>query len=702
MSHPYHISIPLVIITILSSYYNCTVWSGVLLDADLSFIFTQDDHKQLDVKTDFPYFEVVRNDNPYTPLRHLVLNQSILSKPTNEFLNQLKEHGYHNTEKSPRPKVIFVNLVGSARWEKNFDNLIMHAGTTFRQDFVFGHFHSNNDLQCLQRHPKFVGTLKLVLFKNSVTSPLFVPCLTCELMSFSIMKTFTLLGILEAWDTQNKDLHKYLTFLGIPVQGSCSPLQDTFVNIPDMDFCPVATITERYNLTLLQYKPGVGLGGDKSFLFALVIVANYDNHSEYRFYDINLRTINFITITNHPSPVSGVATFISPFDLATWICLFTIITAVAGLLTFLGFRGEIPGACVDNGSMRSAWISRAVLMVEKVITVTFIFLGYIGESPRRSYRNRKVALVLTTLWLFGNLVLMVNYYQGTIYSYLTVIFPPPTPRGVEDLIRLDVPILAMDRYVTNRGFTQTYLNDIVLPQLISSSAENHNFKKFLTKFQSKLLSARDNSVFKILKIMKQNSTRGYPMVVIFVFRDLFKTYQGYVKFLGNQHVVRNNGDSPFHAIFFKIGNKNLFTPYLAKGLRSLQESGLTEMWSNMNSISAILSFKERLLALGKYFAAVQESFGNVREPVTFHESNDVPLNLISPAFSLSAVMVAFALVGFAIENLKFVTNALEIVSTFMKRLVQRELICTLLGTTRMNNIVKQKIEGIIQLFVASV
>lgn len=118
----------------------------------------------------------------------------------------------------------------------------------------------------------------------------------------------------------------------------------------------------------------------------------------------------------------------------------------------------------------------------------------------------------------------------------------------------------------------------------------------------------------------------------------------------NRHTVVSRGDSPFRVVFFKAGHKNLFSPYLAKGLSRIKEPGFAQMWDNLKFVPDALRNKRLWLSRGKYFEVVQDLFGNVKEPVTFHESNPISLNLMLPVFSLCAAIMAFGLSVFMAER----------------------------------------------------
>lgn len=641
------------VISTWTLYSACSVWNDIFIDADISFAFTYENKMLLDVEKDFPYFQALRLANSYTPLRSFSPNQSeFLAMPAPLYFNKSKaKYGYPDTEKSPRPKVMFINLISSVGLEAKCEFLLWSADLCFQQDFAFGYIHGEKDLLCLHNHPKFLGTLKLVLFLDGDIVSLIVPCLTCDVLMFQLVTTLSLQGIRKTWDDQNMNLHKYVSFMFNPRVKNCYPLLDELhliASLTDFDFCPVLTIADKYNLTLMEYRLGMKLYGRRSYGLALTAKSNFDLNFGYVLYQVDLRTTSFVTLTNPPTPEAGLSTFVSPFESETWCFILVVVISVACFLTFL--ESDEGFAMVNRGEICHAWIYFTTLISEKVITVTFIFLGQVGDSAGRTYGKRNVALILFTLWFFGNLFLMVNYYQGSIYSCLAVLFPPKAPREVEELADLDVSMVAMDNYRTRNGTKYTYLQDMVFPQLNSSVSQTPKFVKFITKLDAKLLSINDPSPMEMYqKILYSNSTHEKPMVV-FIFKDLFEFYASFVKYMGNRHVVQSRGDSPFRVIYLRPGNKNLFTPYLAKGLRRLSESGLTQMWLDLNRLPRILRSKKMLIARNKYFQAVQDLFGKVREPVTFHEDSVVSLDLILPAFSISAVVTAIGLGVFTAEN----------------------------------------------------
>lgn len=152
-----------IVFATIIKYCTSTIWSGLFLDADISFVFTPDSSYLLDMEKDLPYFDLVLVDNPNVPMRNFVLNQSTFESKDHVSIlfTQLKvSHGSRDTEKSARQKVIFINMVVSVKWEDKCDLLLRASDLSFQQEYAFGYVHRSKDLACLFRHTVFFGHTK--------------------------------------------------------------------------------------------------------------------------------------------------------------------------------------------------------------------------------------------------------------------------------------------------------------------------------------------------------------------------------------------------------------------------------------------------------------------------------------------------------------------------------------------------------------
>lgn len=128
------------------------------------------------------------------------------------------------------------------------------------------------------------------------------------------------------------------------------------------------------------------------------------------------------------------------------------------------------------------------------------------------------------------------------------------------------------------------------------------------------------------------------------------------KSFSKRRYVRNKGDTPFKWSQVISGEKNLFSSYFIDDWVRIRESGLVKMWYDAFMSRVVLAGKEMFLRENKYFKAVQLAFGKIKEPVTFHESRRVSLELIMPAFYLSGIVVVIGVIGFMVENWMTVRN----------------------------------------------
>lgn len=634
----------------MRSSESATLWEGLFLDADLIFVFTPECWKSINVDSDYAYFNFVMAGNPYTPLQNFVFCHF----PSHFMMLEIfySQDGYKPVEKVARPTATFIPLhrsMGYATIGRLKSELLIHiVDKVLRPSYIFGHTQLYRDGAPSNHIAQFLYKSKLIIFEDSITSPLFIPCLTCHpVVSSRLATMLSLANIRIAWNAQNMNMHKYYLFVNDKVSVKCGLLHIGVANQSYHDVCQVVEIAKKYNLTLLEYKRDFEIFiTNPSFGIAIFVKYN-EIHFDQHVYQVDFVYTNFITVTNPPSPASGIATFVYPFDWETWTSLLVTIISAAACLTLL----VPPG--LGNGS----WIDCAAIMMDKMITVANIFLGNIGETSGKAYRTAKAAFILLALWFFGYMFLIVNFYQGSIYSYLTVPVLPKTPGDIQELANSDISMVAMDTYINELNFLEEpTLLDNIIPQLISSPGNSPEFIQFIKQIQQKTLSINDQTVaYLVDKIMSENSTRTHPMIALLIAESKIQYLTKVIKIFGNRHIVTNIGKSPIRTIKMTIGNTNLLSAYFSNDWERMKESGLSKMWAGVFSVSTLLREKETLLRMNNYFKAVQRSFGHLKEKITIHESSPVSLDRILPAFFLCSVPMVLGLVAFVTENRKYLT-----------------------------------------------
>lgn len=354
---------------------------------------------------------------------------------------------------------------------------------------------------CLWGIERYLSAAKLVIYKKGLC----IPCLTCDPIISLQLETISLQAISKTWDAVNINMHKYLAYMEGSVNATCNINHKGFSNLFSSTLCPVAEISKKYNLTLVQAAPNINLVSSRNFNRVIYSKKIYLVEATDYIYEVGFISINFITVTNPATHANGVDTFVTPFDKETWNCILITVFSAAAVLTWLGWRGG-----------KTNVVTVFVALTDKLIAVTFVILGQVGDTGGRPYCTVKATIILFNLWLFGYLVLQANVYQGSIYSCLTVLKPPLVPSGVEDLINWKIPIVAED-YTENFSGDgeESYLLDHIIPQLILSGGKGTRFTTFLIELQAKLLSGNNISVTHMMnKILVENSSQSHPTIVI--------------------------------------------------------------------------------------------------------------------------------------------------------------------------------------------
>lgn len=540
---------------------------------------------------------------------------------------------YRATEKSARPKAIFLPRLPTA-YMKSYgklkcEYLLVLADRVYRQDYVFV---QTNETTCFTHSAEVIYSAKFLIYEKSMTLPLLIPCVACNPIVFSKLKSHTLPGIRKAWDVLNSNMHNQLAFVEHSIDATCGLVHTGFVNLDDPYYCYTAAFAEKHNLTLVDvntksdYSSGV-----KNFGIALCGQAN-SVYPDQHVYKVRIEPFNFVTLTNPATSASGMATRVSPFDQETWICLLVSAVLVAGYLAWVNWCG------VKKDSHRG---------LAKILVIGILLGQPSGDSGN-------VDMVTLIFWLFGNFFLMMNLYQGLIYSCMAVLIPPQTPRGLDELLTWKIPMVAVDGGEDVSGTYHTYLTEFVIPKTNSGNGWNQQFTDSYTTLQERVLSIGTISVETMLqKIMSENTTRKHESIALFVSQRGLENYVKMVHLLGNRNTVRNKEDTPLQMVVYHVGPQNLLVSYFSKEWERIEASGLNQVWLEMFLINYWLR-KKWLTKQGKYFEAVRHFFGNLREPVTFHEAISITLELIFPVFSLCAVGMVFGVLGFLVECRKFV------------------------------------------------
>lgn len=283
--------------------------------------------------------------------------------------------------------------------------------------------------------------------------------------------------------------------------------------------------------------------------------------------------------------------------------------------------------------------------------MTCILLGQVGESAGRSSHAGKAAMVFLTLWFFGNFLLMMNLYQGSIYSFLAVLLPPHTPDSMEELVNWGGPVVDPDVSFRSRdGSMESVLLYYIIPHLLNS-IQNPRSKGFLLKFANKVLSIQNPSVMEMVdRSYAENSTRADQTMTFMLPDNLIVQEAKLREVQGNLYCTTNNGDSPFMNMELIVGYNTMLAPYFSREWSRLRHSSLSQMWRKVQYLSASLKNTNYRYGKRKQFEVLQFLLWSRREYATFHEAIPASLDVIRPTFFICATILCLSMAGFMAEN----------------------------------------------------
>lgn len=230
------------------------LYSGLFLDGDLTFIFTPTCRQLLDVDTDLPYHAIIE-ENPFTPIRQIVLCQTKSGFVLPPGSNYFDDYASRPTERSPRTNSIFVRLQTSPRISSligmsKCEYLILSLALVFWHGCIFGLILPHRDAECFKRAAKLLGRTKLIIFEDNLSKPLLLPCLTCTPITFSKLEIASFSDLRHAWDVQNRDMNKYSVLVMGSTNGTCALINWRHADSTAPKFCELAAVSEKYNLTV--------------------------------------------------------------------------------------------------------------------------------------------------------------------------------------------------------------------------------------------------------------------------------------------------------------------------------------------------------------------------------------------------------------------------------------------------------------------
>ncbi|OXA49811.1 hypothetical protein Fcan01_16000 [Folsomia candida] len=518
--------------------------------------------------------------------------------------------------------------------------------TVVQPSYVFVHVNSFEDWKYYYAYYNTVpGISKLFLFSLTNHQPqIFVGSITSS--EFILTQSMDTIDHVDSmWDALNKEnLHGSI---------ACGPDLQRFQEIqlrPIAEwFCVSQVLGDKHNFTYAEARnlkrtwDKVLIIGDMRFDLFLTEGAVHSLRQEsYPILELDFEELQFTVVTKFPSKINSIFGVFTPFDGATWaLILFSCLTMTL-ILQFDG-NGVAP---------RFAFLHT---MGDFCLLNSILFGQSIADEILRAISNKKVAVPILTVWFFGCYLLMDNLYQGTIYSDLTVMYPPKVPKSLEALAMSNMSVFT----TTWLGFPPLDINCFITSGLIPMLRQHSNISGWLDDLQKRIIFIHPNIVDASLAEKMSNSK---PVVTHF--NESFSTTDTFaildrpselglltasLQMLGKRLVVENKLGNILNFNTFVEGRRNFFIPIFHQGLYKLRQSGIFSRWEILRGM------KEKLRFMRQYEESVYKRYlvklnSNFQEPSIFHESGDGDaVGALFYVIGLCAVLVGVGVVALGWE-----------------------------------------------------
>ncbi|OXA47101.1 hypothetical protein Fcan01_18124 [Folsomia candida] len=244
-----------------------TVWQNLFRDADLTFLFYMDGLKY---SLNNAHYQTVITHNLCTPIRFFVLRfveSDIKFHPTTGNFT-VKEFEYRQEEKTSRPKavIVWVETSNSSYQRRSWIiyRLSRLVEDNWCQEYIFVYAINHWSFKVLLESSRYYNSAKMIVIARDLRSALFILCYTCHPMSFSRVDTISLSDILQTWYRLYRNMNKFFVLYSGPVNATCGLHHNGFVNLNFSTVCVMVAITEKYNLTLVEFETNVHLNHNPS------------------------------------------------------------------------------------------------------------------------------------------------------------------------------------------------------------------------------------------------------------------------------------------------------------------------------------------------------------------------------------------------------------------------------------------------------
>ncbi|OXA53720.1 hypothetical protein Fcan01_11544 [Folsomia candida] len=332
----------------------------------------------------------------------------------------------------------------------------------------------------------------------------------------------------------------------------------------------------------------------------------------------------FASVTR-PISWGNLDTFLMPFDASTWACSLATVFLTVVILTASHFS-------IEN-------------MKKKLFWTISVILGQNEESEVKS--NLKNLGYFIPIWYFVA-VLLTNFYQGALFSFMTATHPPAVPTSLKEILDHGIPIFTSTP--DERG---SMFKDVIIVDLMESVWKDGGLLVRL-----KNATHLEGGIVRVAtQVMKGLSTETSSVVTspIFVIIDDVKVMQSLLvvlKALGPPLFVKSYQQAlPFTIRSIWVGRRNVMFPIISRALAQLEESGIYGRWEKLEDLRKYRKNAETVLGHGsrEYRIVVANLNADLKFEIVFAEANAVRLETVEIVFAFCSIFLFLGILSFVWE-----------------------------------------------------
>lgn len=454
-------------------------------------------------------------------------------------------------------------------------------------NYVFAQVESPIIPEYYQNYAKhYAGTAKLFLWTHH-TSKIYILCLVCSSPSWELSPTGISLSKLDTiWDsinTRNMNLNNLIVAGFDSLTPICGSSVKNFDIYDDAFHCMALTLGVKYNFTIRS---------NVANFISKIGIFTQTRDSVLGGFSVSKSLLNpykFVIITNFPSAMNSFEAFTSPFDEITWVLI---------LISCISFEFFLT---TDHLLFHSEQKENRNRLFEGMLNIVCSLIGQVSDNAMNLFHSKKGGGLIWILWLlFGSYFLMNNLYQGSVYSYLTVILPAPVPKTMTKLKDSKVPVLTTNGIYINITRTDSTLKHYLIPQMIRSLGQNSSYSNLLSDLNKNVVHI---TKYKFLNMFLYWVEQSQPILepsshIAFFNRDMFAIFDGesslqksvqLLQAWGGRYIVSNLEDTMIHHNNMWLVRRNFLLPTIHRDVSQLDGAGLLRRWDALKNLLRVWS-----------------------------------------------------------------------------------------------------------------